>query len=170
MTAVLSDDRKYRYLLKRSIPLEPGTGAAVTLGVIMINPSTADAELDDPTIRRLKSFASNYGCYQLWVGNLFALRSPDVSELGKADDPVGPLNAQYLRQLFQECGRVVVGWGSNSKIPKNHSSVIADLVAMAESAGVTLWCWGTNADGSPKHPLYLRSNTGLVPWDFTPNE
>src|ERR1051325_10089675 len=128
----------------------------------MINPSTADAEVDDATIRRLIGFARNYACDKVIVGNLFALRSPLVTDLAKHPDPVGPDNWRHLSKIFEESkgGRIVVGFGAYTKIPKRYIDCIVKLRELADIHGVTLWCWGTNKDGSPKHPLYIANAKG----------
>lgn len=163
MSAILSDDRKYRYRLDREIE---GEDPANVLGVIMINPSTADEETNDPTIRRLLGFAKNYGCGTLSVCNLFALRSPDVRDLKKDPDPVGPDNWRHLSILMEDSrqGRVVVAFGSYNKIPKLYMDCVPKLKDLADIHGTTLWTWGTNRDGSPKHPLYIPISKGLDPW------
>ena len=78
---------RYRYALRRTFPAGQGTVLFVGL-----NPSTADAHVDDPTIRRCMGFAAAWGHRELWVANLFALRSPYPDALLGADDPVGPRN------------------------------------------------------------------------------
>jgi hypothetical protein len=80
----------------------------------MLNPSTADASQDDPTIRRCIGFARQWGCGRLVVLNLFAFRATDPADLKRAADPVGPENrAWFDRTLVDDLvgGPVVCGWG-----------------------------------------------------------
>ena len=162
MSAIISPDGVYRYRLER--PLD--AAFPMPMSVFMVNPSTADANLDDPTIRRVVGFGKAYGCSHIIVGNLFALRATDVKELGRVPDPVGPLNDMHLAQILADsaAGRAVVAWGAAAKIPRAHRSRITDFARLAERMGVPLWCWGTTSDGSPKHPLYLSGDATLSIW------
>jgi hypothetical protein len=168
--ATLSADGLYRYRLERDIDQgldeDLNDGPIKPLTVIMINPSTADASVDDATIRRLIGFAKNMGSEKLIVANLFALRSPLVTDLAKHADPVGPENWRHLSKIMEESknGHVVVAFGAYSKIPKLHMDCVDKLRDLADIHGVTLWCWGTNKDGSPKHPLYISATKALEPW------
>ena len=65
MSAVISDCQRYRYWLERDRGERP-------LVFVMLNPSTADAEVDDPTIRRCRRFASDNGYTGIIVVNLYA--------------------------------------------------------------------------------------------------
>lgn len=154
-SAVLHDE-KYRYLLTRG-PSDGSDG----LGVIMLNPSTADAFVDDPTIRRLMKFAELWGYPQLEVVNLFAYRSPHPKDLETVDDPVGPCNEKFLLGTFR-LKLVLVAWGA-TQIGR---AQIRDVVKMARKRDVTLHCLGVNADGSPIHPMARGKNR--VPDDATP--
>lgn len=88
--AVISDDGLYRYLLERHWD---DTTSSCTF--VMLNPSTADALVDDPTIRRCVGFAKSFGCGSLRVVNLYAYRATKPAELWTVDDPVGPANGSY---------------------------------------------------------------------------
>lgn len=76
----------YRYRLDRLGALL-GRGA---VNFVMLNPSTADAEQDDPTIRRCLGYAFRWGFARLIVTNLYALRSTDPRALWEHPDPIGP--------------------------------------------------------------------------------
>jgi hypothetical protein len=89
-TAVLSDCGTYRYRLGRRWAEGP-----VDVW-IMLNPSTADATVDDRTIRRCMEFSRRWGAGALVVGNLFALRATDPAELVRHPDPIGPDNDEHL--------------------------------------------------------------------------
>lgn len=158
-TAVLSDCGVYRYRLER--PLDPaGRGPIV---FVMLNPSTADAELDDPTIRRCRGFANREAATRLVVVNLFAYRATKPADLELAADPVGPLNDAHLLAALDETragGRVVAAWGAQ---PRARAHGLA-FRAMAADLGVELYALGLTADGSPRHPLYVRGNAKPVPF------
>jgi hypothetical protein len=104
--AVISACDRYRYVLRRQV----GPGARIAT-FIMLNPSTADATQDDPTIRRCIGFARQWGCGQLVVLNLFAFRATDPVDLKRAADPVGPDNESWFRRILPSDGPVVCGWG-----------------------------------------------------------
>ncbi|MGH2626189.1 MAG: DUF1643 domain-containing protein [Anaerolineales bacterium] len=113
---------------------------------VMLNPSTADAEQDDPTIRRCTAFARNWGYGRLEVVNLFAYRAASPRELFAARDPVGPENRRWVSGSV-EGNRVVVAWG-------NHGRGLRSPVWEGLS-GRGRACLGLTALGEPRHPLYV---------------
>lgn len=153
--AVFSPDRKYRYVLRRRVGLTDGT-----LLVILLNPSTADEENDDPTIRRCVDFANRWGYGWLVVCNLFAYRATDPDELSKVDDPVGPENDEHIRREAQAADLVVVGWGEHGLF----FGRCDDVHSLLMEAGIPLHCWATNSSGQPKHPLYVPRTQALKIW------
>lgn len=157
MSAIISSCGTYRYALTRKTEnIFPGKGTAL---FVMLNPSTADATLDDPTIRRCKSFSASWDCNGLTVANLYALRATDPAELWRHPNPVGPENDQHLMMLAHEYKDVVCAWGKNAKPER-----VATAVSILKNAGARLWCFGTNKDGSPKHPLYIKASQPLIEW------
>lgn len=148
--AVLSDDEVYRYTLRRTW----GSGKAALW--IMLNPSTADALVDDPTITRVMEFSRRWGFGSATVINLFALRATDPKELTRHPDPVGPDNDAHIRGLNLGTDLTIVAWGAH-RIAAKRAQQIEPLLYQPQ-------CLGTNKDGSPKHPLYLRSDTPLREW------
>jgi hypothetical protein len=136
-----------------------------TAAFLMLNPSTADATLDDPTIRRCRGFADSWDCNGIVVVNIYGLRSTDPSALWKHPDPVGPENDYYIRQVARECGAVVCAWGVNAKPER-----IADVVKLVRATGAELYCLGVTKDGHPKHPLYLRKDSKMMPWPAASGE
>jgi hypothetical protein len=150
-SAVISPCTLYRYRLFRRW----GLGPVCTF--IMLNPSTADGKLDDPTIRRCVGFAKREGCGALLVVNLFAFRATEPDDLLLADDPFGPDGVQHLREAVEETrGPVVAAWGAWAGA-REPGKVIADRFHGR------LVCLGTTKDGSPRHPLYVRADAPLVP-------
>lgn len=111
--ATLSPCGLYRYALGRAWDPEPGEFDSVrpTFSIIMLNPSTADHTLDDPTIRRCIHFAKQEGCGALLVRNLFAYRATNPKELRTVADPYGPLNERTLSLSLLFAMRVAA-WGS----------------------------------------------------------
>lgn len=152
--AFVSDDGLYRYWLVRRMSM----GDRV-LTVIGLNPSTADALIDDPTIRRCVGFAIRWGYDWLYMGNLHAWRATNPNDLPA--DPlmaVGPYNAEQLTWICQRAETIVAAWGRRPLSP--YASTLAARIGKRPNVR----CFGTNADGSPKHPLYLKATTPLQPW------
>ena len=150
-SAVISDDGRYRYELRRR--WAPGP----LLEWVMLNPSTADAAEDDPTIRRCIKFARDWGFNGIRVTNLFAYRATNPDELGKTNDPFGPENSEYLRSAFGPI--TVCAWGSHKYVGRVNQNT-----DVFERENTAFLCLGYNQDGSPKHPLYVPANRGLSPW------
>jgi hypothetical protein len=159
MSAVFSPCARYRYRLERSID-RLGPVAAV----IMINPSTADAEADDATVRRVVGFAAKFGWSRVIVGNLFAFRATDVRVLGVVDDPVGPDNFGHLGRIVDDTDLVLVAWGSLAKLPPSLRGQWRTFHAAAVVRGLPLHCLGVTSDGHPRHPLMLSYRSELVNW------
>jgi hypothetical protein len=163
--AKLSDDGVYRYVLTRTeVRWEPPTPLAL---FIMLNPSTADAKVDDATIRRCTGFARRWGCGGLAVLNLFALRSTSPAALATAVDPVGPDNdrtiAGYLwhtADVPSIFAPVVVAWGRHGTL-HDRDLVIDDMI---RRAGHKPMCLSRNNDGTPGHPLRLPNSAPLRPY------
>lgn len=157
MSAVFSECKSYRYLLTRpSETMYPERGTAL---FVMLNPSTADASLDDPTIRRCRGFARSWGCSGLTVANLYALRSTDPKVLRGHSDPVGPDNDRHLFNLAVEYGDIICAWGAHATRER-----VDRAVAIFKLAGARLWCLGTTTSGAPRHPLYIKADQKLIEW------
>jgi hypothetical protein len=130
----------------------------------MLNPSTADANIDDPTIRRCMSFARREGAGGIIVVNLYGLRATDPAELLKTKDPFGPDNRANIKGLGMDavanCMPVVCAWGVGGWV----KSADRDAVHLLKSTGARLVCLGTTKAGHPKHPLYIKGDQPLVPF------
>ncbi|HUB98542.1 MAG TPA: DUF1643 domain-containing protein [Solirubrobacterales bacterium] len=165
MGAVLSDCGRYRYSLTREIPGQLGEPErSGTCLFMMLNPSTADASVDDPTIRRCIRFTKDWGYKRLAVGNLFAYRATNPMALRELPLEVaaGPDNDQWLASHCEEASTIVCAWGANRIAPYRMPWVEPIL---AERGGDVV-CLGTTANGSPRHPLYVPADFEPVP--FTP--
>lgn len=158
-SAIISSCGTYRYRLERD---GPGEGQTT---VIMVNPSTADANLDDATIRKLKGFGTRYDWGRIVVGNLFAYRSTDVRVLAKISGATGPDNDMHLLDMIREADRLVVAWGPMSKLPRMLRSRFRRIVEMANLTSRRPMSIGQTAkDGHPCHPLMLAYANELQPW------
>lgn len=159
MSAIISPCGSYRYRLERD-----GMGEGST-AIIMVNPSTADAELDDATIRKLRGFGRQWDWGKIIVGNLFAYRATDVRELAKQSDPVGPDNDDHLRGIIADADRLVVAWGPVTKQPRHLRDRWRSIASMARRFETPMMSIGEPAkDGHPKHPLMLPYALQLQPW------
>lgn len=157
-SAVISPCGLYRYRLERN---GPGEGQTV---VIMVNPSTADAETDDATIRKLKGFGARNGWGRIIVGNLFAYRATDVRELARADDPIGPENDAELRRICYGAKQTVVAWGPVSKVPARLRDRWRSVWPIISRYPPILSIGDPAKCGHPKHPLMLAYATPIIPW------
>ena len=132
---------------------------------VMMNPSTADHQQDDPTIRRCIAFAKRDGYGGIDVLNVFALRSTDPAALLTHLDPFGPDNEQTLMDARRRhlLSMMVVAWGN----PKGGRRLAKyyQRAAMA-LCGQHPQCLGINSNGQPKHPLYVEAAAPLVAWKW----
>ncbi len=155
-SADISPCGRYRYVLtRRWDDLVP------PMLVIGLNPSTADADVDDPTIRRCIAFARRESAGGVVMLNLFALRSTDPKALAVAEDPIGTGNDHILSEFAAEARRtgtgVVCAWGNGGRLLSRSRCVVARLLAQ----GAELLHFGLTSAGEPKHPLYLHNRTPL---------
>lgn len=145
--AIFSECGLFRYRLWRRW----GKGEHVLW--VLANPSTADAYQDDPTMRRCQSFARRWGYDAIEVGNIFGFRSTDPHGLDDVPDRIGPENDTHLLQMAARASLVIAAWGVGTGAPW-----FAERAArVREMLGARLYCLGTTASGSPRHPLYLSS-------------
>ncbi|MFF2189274.1 DUF1643 domain-containing protein [Streptomyces sp. NPDC058155] len=159
-TADLSPDGRYRYRLTRWWDdREPAT-------FVMLNPSVADAERDDPTIRKCVRYAQRWGYGSLVVVNLFAWRATQpenlpADEAGIAAVAVGPDNDGWLSQCALDAldsgGPLVGAWGAHATERR-----VADVLTLPGMGRLS--CLSVTAGGQPGHPLYLRGDAQLVDW------
>jgi hypothetical protein len=150
--ALFSPCGAYRYRLSRAWADGP------TAAFVMLNPSTADATKDDPTIRRCIGFAKREGCGGLVVVNIFAFRATSPADMRAADDPIGPDNDEHIMDALVDAdGPVVAAWGSlGSYRGRDH-----DVRLLTD---VPLWCLGLTKAGAPRHPLYVKGDAPLLPF------
>ncbi len=150
-SAEFSACRQYRYALSRIWdPLLP------MIAFVGLNPSTADENANDPTVRRCIGFAKTWKYGGLVLVNLFAFRSTDPAGLPMADDPVGPENDASIMRHCKSVKRVVAAWGTHGRLLERDEQVLALLSRP--------FCLGVTNGGAPKHPLYLAGDTRLRPF------
>lgn len=151
-SATFDATRTYRYALERR------WSEASPAVFVMLNPSTADANADDPTIRRCTAFAKREGCGGLIVVNLFALRATDPQELYSHPDPVGPQNDGILYEATHQGSPLIAAWGAHGTL-HDRAETVARLLEFND-----VMCLGTTKNGHPRHPLYVHGNTPLTVW------
>lgn len=160
--AWISDRGVYRYALWRR-----WDAAAPMLVVCMLNPSTADASKDDPTIRRLVSFADRDGYGAILVVNLYAYRTAHPTELrGRPYEAVvGPENNDLFEAAITQGSTVLLGWGAadwqSIDGDRTRRNDVIKFVSHAEAIPV---CLGLTASGEPRHPLYVRGDVPFQPY------
>lgn len=165
--AILSEDRVYRYALYRSLDGEGWNTHEPhqTICFILLNPSTADEEANDPTIEKLMKYARAWGYRRLIVVNLFAYRETDSTKLrslASTRDIVGPFNNAYIDQVVSVSHRVVCGWGNQGEILGRGDAMRRHLIPLLADRGDKPYCFKQNANSSPVHPLYQRDAAELV--------
>lgn len=153
--ALLSDDRVFRYWLLRQ-----WNPAMRLMAVIGCNPSTADENDDDPTIRKVIGFATRLGFGGVLMLNVGAFRATDPKEWKASRDPFGPSNSiDHLHAyLFRwQPSLIIAAWGR----PCVASQRGAHRAEEIKKNIIGMKCWGRNKDGSPRHPLMLAYSTEL---------
>ncbi len=148
--AHLSPDDVYRYSLGREWAEGPQTPE--TVAWVMLNPSTADATIDDATIRRCIGFSQREGFGRLLVVNLYALRATDPSELARHPDPVGPDNREHIIRAFHDADLIAAAWGAHPMAKRSVLRLRLHELAPATTPVVSL---GRTLDGHPCHPCRL---------------
>ncbi len=127
-------------------------GAVLFIG---LNPSTADAFSDDPTIRRCVGFTKSLNYNKFYMANLFAFRATDPAAMKQAADPVGPRNDEFLLSMAEESEIIIACWGNHGKYMDRDKAVLELL------KGYDIHALNINKDGSPAHPLYLKGDSKL---------
>lgn len=153
-SAVIDETGLYRYSLVREWDSEKPR-----VLFIMLNGSTADAEKDDPTLRRCIGFAKAWDYGSLEVVNLFGYRTTFPQELKRAPDPVGPENDRYVLAAVRRSDIIIAAWGTHGK----HRGRDKQVIRMLIDGGVTeIMCLEKTKDGHPRHPLYIRGDAAPV--------
>lgn len=150
--AIIDPTGQYRYRLWRRWAMGPD-------GLfIMLNPSTADADNDDPTIRRCERFAKDWGMAGLQVVNLFAYRSTNPQELMRQSEAIGPDNDRHIMEAASTAGILVAAWGAHGTFRRRAQTVRTML------KDFNLQVFGLTKKRQPLHPLYLSAETPIRPW------
>ena len=151
---VFSPDRHHRYTLihRWDELLNPDKGIAW----ICLNPSTADENQLDPTLRRIRDFSATWGYSFFVMLNLFAWRATQPADMRAATDPIGPDNDRWIAHWSAKVDRVMLGWGEHGAHLARDQQVLAYLDRSKT------FCLERNASGQPKHPLYVSKKNKPV--------
>lgn len=158
-TAKISSCETYRYLLSRKWSYAPQAT------FIMLNPSTADGRLNDPTVKKCIGFARRWGMGGLMIVNLFAYRDSKPEKMLQADDPVGPDNASSISWACERAaeneGLVICAWGANGRYMDQDETVVGWL----EMLTIKPKCLRLTQGGAPEHPLFVPYETTPIPYN-----
>lgn len=160
MSAIISPCGTWRYKLGRTIA---DTGPVYAY--FGVNGSTATGDEDDHTVRKWNGFTRLFGGSRYIVGNPFAYRATDVRMLAKAEDPIGPENDFYIRQIIAEADILVPCWGNSGKVPRELRTEFDILEHRIRESGKPVLIFGLTKSGDPMHPLMLPYSTQLKTWE-----
>lgn len=155
-TALYSDCEAYRYNLTRT--WDP-SGAKVMF--VMLNPSTATEERNDPTIERCERRARALDAGSFEITNLFAFRATDPRDLRRAAEPNGPDNDATLTEAAHRATRIIAAWGVHGA----HLNRAAEVTTLLIKIPTPLYHLGLTKHGHPRHPLYLPYSQKPVLWE-----
>lgn len=148
-SAVFSPCGLFRYSLTRTFG-----GGQGRVAFLLLNTSTATAEINDPTIRRCIGFAQSWGYGSLEIVNLFAFRATDPRVMKRAADPIGPENDRHIIEAARTASLLVCGWGTHGAFRDRDREVMWLL----RSVPVQPYCLEETKDHFPRHPLYISGN------------
>lgn len=153
--ATVDSTQKYRYVLER----QWGPNAANFVNFILLNPSTADSDKDDATVRACVEFARRWKFDKLIITNLFAFRATDPAKMKSYLNPVGDQNNVYIKYVAERAKKVVVAWGNHGTHFHRDKEVLNILRRIKKQ-----YCLGITKFGHPKHPLYVKRDNRLKPF------
>jgi hypothetical protein len=155
-TAAFSPDRRYRTLLTRT-----WNERLPRLAGIFLNPSTADADIDDMTMTIFAERARRMGCGGTIVGNLFTFRATHPPDMMAAENPIGIDGDTAIIQIAEMQPKMLIaGWGDGGL----YLHRAAHVAKMLDDAGVTVYCLGMTKAGQPRHPLRIPYSFQPVVW------
>ncbi len=149
-SAIIDKSKKYRYFLERRWGLD----AENVINFILLNPSTADATSDDPTVKACIEFAKRWKFDGIMITNLFAFRATDPAKMKSCQSPHGFQNDKFIKSVAKKSKMVVVAWGNHGTHCARDKEVLKILRAINQP-----FCLGITKSGNPKHPLYIKRTT-----------
>lgn len=152
--AVYSDCGAYRYRLSRR------WGSGRTVNFIMLNPSVADEQKNDPTVERCERRARFMGFGGFSVTNIFAWRDTDPRAMRRAPAPEGPENNSVLLAEAASAHQAIAAWGTHGA----HRNRGPQTEVILRDAGILLFHLGLSRHGHPRHPLYVPYAQQPILW------
>ena len=152
-SAIFSSCANYRYILTREWDVMKGK-----LMFIMLNPSTADQHVNDPTVHRCQERAMRMDFGGFIVCNIFGYKSTDPRELKNCPDPVGEANDRYILEAARIAEKIICAWGTHGLF-RNRGKIVRKMLLDCD---YDLHCLGINKNGTPKHPLYLPYKARII--------
>ena len=152
--ATFSPCRKYRYRLWRT-----WAESGPVVNFVMLNPSTADETVNDPTVERCERRSREWNYSGLVVTNIFAFRATDPREMRAAVDPVGPENDEQILEAAHDAHLVICAWGTHGAHLGRGEQVRKRLASFRPLHALAL-----TRDGQPRHPLYLPYTAKPTIW------
>ncbi len=145
--AIFSDCKKYRFVLWRI-----WNKNKPYIMFIGLNPSTANENIDDPTIKRVTKLANRWGYGGIYMLNLFPFITPDPEKLNVYNNPFAK-NDQWISTIHAKCEKIIFAWGSFKEAKARERAIKSKFKGLALKI---------NIDGSPRHPLYVRNDTKAI--------
>lgn len=158
--ARISPCERYRHFLSRDWTPEGQSPRAILW--IGMNPSTADAFVSDPTVRREETYSREWGYSLYYKGNILDWRATKPSDLPV--DPAVARSSDNLPSILEMAASAEVVIAAFGRLHKRYHPIIAETIEALRATGKPLLCMGRNQDGSPKHPLYLRKDLRPSPF------
>lgn len=156
--AKFSDCKTYRYALWRTWDTCYLSDKPYAM-FLMLNPSTADESVNDPTVERCQRYAHSWDYGGLVVCNLFAFRATNPADMKAAADPVGPENDAIIIKYALDAGVVVCGWGNHGGFLSRSQAILSLL----RQKDIVPYCLTTTKQNEPGHPLYLKKDLAPRP-------
>lgn len=129
---------------------------------IGLNPSTADENKLDPTLRRIRGYSKAWGYNTFYMLNIFAFRATNPRDMRQTPDPIGPDNDQWMLEMVDKTDRIMCAWGRHGMFQNRQDAVITRLKDR------NLYYLEKTHDGIPKHPLYLKADLLPKPFSVVP--
>lgn len=163
---IFSPDRRYRYRLDFDLAEDDRDvlEGEARIVWILLNPSTADEDALDPTLRRVRNFSRDFPVKTVTIVNLFAWRSTRPAALKRTADPVGPDNDRVILEALEGSSYQVLAWGDGGRLA-GRGRALEDLLRRRDVLEECL-VYGYTQRGDPRHPLYLRGD--LAPAHIEP--
>lgn len=145
--AKFSEDRKYRYWLKRQ-----WDNNKPSVNFICLNPSKADEVIDDTMVTKCIRQAEALGFGSIEMTNIFSFVETVGNQLYIIKDPIGKENDNYILKTAKKCDKVIVAWGDNG-VQSNRSENVLKLL---REFNIKLYCLEISKIGQPRHPGRMK--------------